>query len=50
MRAQRADIAVNFAGQGLGLIHEVKTAAEVLQDLVRGAERALREAPTRTLR
>jgi NAD(P)H-dependent flavin oxidoreductase YrpB (nitropropane dioxygenase family) len=50
MRAQRGDIAVNFAGQGLGLIHEVKGAAEVLHDLVSGTERALLEAPRSALR
>ena len=33
-----------FAGQVIGTIREVKPAAEVLQDLVREAEEALRAA------
>lgn len=41
MRAARGDVAPGFAGQGLGLIRQVRSAAEVLEDLVKGAERAL---------
>ncbi len=39
--AKRKDIAPGFAGQALGLIHAVRPAAAVLNDLVSGAERAL---------
>jgi NAD(P)H-dependent flavin oxidoreductase YrpB (nitropropane dioxygenase family) len=42
--AQRADIAPGFAGQGIGMITSIRPAAEVLRDLVAGAERALRGA------
>ena len=40
-RAGRKDIAPGFAGQGVGLIREVRSAAFVLEDLVAGAERVL---------
>ncbi len=40
-KAGRKDIAPGFAGQGVGLVHEVRSAADVLADLVRGAEQAL---------
>ncbi len=50
MRANRADIAPGFAGQALGLIHQVRSAAEVLRDLVTGAERALNAGPSFTAR
>jgi nitronate monooxygenase len=43
-RAKRADILPGFAGQGIGAIREIRPAAEVLRDLVSGAERALKEA------
>jgi NAD(P)H-dependent flavin oxidoreductase YrpB (nitropropane dioxygenase family) len=43
-QAQRADIAPGFAGQGIGMITAIRPAAEVLRDLVAGAERALRAA------
>jgi len=36
------------AGQGMGLIHGVKPAGEVLQDIVREAENVLASAPFRT--
>jgi NAD(P)H-dependent flavin oxidoreductase YrpB (nitropropane dioxygenase family) len=39
--AERQDIWPGFAGQGLGMIHSVRPAANVLQDIVDGAERAL---------
>ena len=39
--AERADIHAGFCGQGLGLIHGVRTAAEVLRDLASEAERCL---------
>lgn len=41
VRARRKDILPGFAGQGIGLIHAVRPAAEVMRDLVVGAERAL---------
>lgn len=40
-RAGRKDIAPGIAGQGVGLIREVRSAAFVLEDLVAGAERVL---------
>ena len=42
--AGRADVAPGFAGQGIGMISSIRPAAEVLHDLVAGAERALRGA------
>ena len=42
--AERADLAPGFAGQGIGMIDAIRPAAEVLRDLVAGAERALRGA------
>jgi NAD(P)H-dependent flavin oxidoreductase YrpB (nitropropane dioxygenase family) len=39
--AERADVAPGFAGQGIGMIHAIRPAAEVLRELVAGAERAL---------
>ena len=47
-RAARGDIAPGFAGQAMGLIQEVRSAAEVLQGIVKGAERVLEGAPTFT--
>lgn len=41
IQARRKDILPGFAGQGLGLIHSVRPAAEVMRDLVAEAERAL---------
>jgi nitronate monooxygenase len=41
LAAGRADVWPGFAGQGLGMIHAVRPAAEVLADIVAGAERAL---------
>ncbi|MFQ5699068.1 MAG: NAD(P)H-dependent flavin oxidoreductase, partial [Myxococcota bacterium] len=38
------DLVPGFAGQGLGMIHEIRRAADVLQDLVQGAEKALSDA------
>ena len=43
-RAERGDIAPGFAGQGIGMIRGLRPAAEVLLDLVRGAEEALGRA------
>lgn len=40
----RADVWGGFAGQGLGMIHSVRPAAEVLDDIVAGAERELARA------
>jgi nitronate monooxygenase len=42
--ARRGDIVPGFAGQGIGMIHKVRPAKEVLEDLVAGAERALADA------
>lgn len=42
--ARRADIVPGFAGQGIGMIHEVRPAADVLRDLAAGAEAALNGA------
>ena len=44
IKAQRKDIMPGFAGQGIGLIHSIRPAAEVMRDLVDGAERALADA------
>lgn len=41
---KRKDIAPGFAGQGMGLIHRVKPAAEVMADLVQSAESSLSRA------
>lgn len=41
---KRKDIAPGFAGQGMGLIHKVRPAAEVMADLVNSAEGALARA------
>ena len=41
VKAKRADILPGFAGQGVGGIHEIRPAAQVLRDLVREAEEAL---------
>jgi nitronate monooxygenase len=43
--AGRADVWGGFAGQGLGMVRAVRPAAEVLRDIVEGAERALERAP-----
>lgn len=43
-RQERGDIAPGFAGQGIGMIQELRSAAEVLADLVRGAEETLGHA------
>jgi nitronate monooxygenase len=42
--AKRSDISPGFAGQALGLIHAVRPAADVFQDLVTDAERVLARA------
>jgi NAD(P)H-dependent flavin oxidoreductase YrpB (nitropropane dioxygenase family) len=41
---KRKDIAPGFAGQGMGLIHKVRPAAEVMADLVKSAEISLGRA------
>lgn len=46
LAAGRADVWGGFAGQGLGMIHAVRPAAEVLRDIVAGAERELARART----
>ena len=43
--AGRADVWGGFAGQGLGMVRAVRPAAEVLRDIVEGAERAVERAP-----
>ena len=44
LQAERADIWPGFAGQGLGMIREVRPAAAVLADIVANTERRLAEA------
>ena len=44
MAARRADIVPGFAGQGIGMIQAVRPAAEVLHEIVAGAQRALKHA------
>jgi NAD(P)H-dependent flavin oxidoreductase YrpB (nitropropane dioxygenase family) len=44
LAAGRADVWGGYAGQGLGLIRGVRPAAEVMRDLVAGAERELARA------
>jgi NAD(P)H-dependent flavin oxidoreductase YrpB (nitropropane dioxygenase family) len=46
LAAGRADIWGGFAGQGLGLVRAVRPAAEVMADLVAGAERELARGQT----
>lgn len=46
--AKRKDIAPGIAGQGLGMIKAVRPAADVLRDLVAGAETALKSAAARS--
>ena len=41
IKAQRKDVIPGFAGQGIGLIHSIRPAAEVMRELVEGAEVAL---------
>ena len=41
LAAERQDIWPGFAGQGLGMIRAVRPAADVLRDIVDGAERTL---------
>ena len=41
IKAQRKDVIPGFAGQGIGLIHSIRPAAEVMRELVEGAETAL---------
>ncbi len=43
--AERPDIFAGFCGQGLGMIHGVRGASEVLGELASDAERCLRSAP-----
>ncbi len=42
--AERGDISPGFAGQGIGMIHGIQPAADVLAQLVEGAEKALAQA------
>lgn len=41
---ERQDIAPGFAGQGIGMIQSVRPAAEVMVDLIQGAEKVLQSA------
>jgi NAD(P)H-dependent flavin oxidoreductase YrpB (nitropropane dioxygenase family) len=43
-RERRADLMAGFAGQGVGMIERIRPAAEVMQELVQGAEQALASA------
>ena len=45
MQQKRGDIAPGFAGQGIGMIDAVRPAAEILREIVEGAERTLERAP-----
>ncbi|MBV1796846.1 nitronate monooxygenase family protein [Siccirubricoccus sp. G192] len=44
LAAGRADVWGGFAGQGLGMIHALRPAAAVLQEIAAGAERELQRA------
>jgi nitronate monooxygenase len=44
--AQRADVDPGIAGQGVGLVRGIRPAAEVLREIARDAEQALRRAGT----
>ena len=44
LAAERKDIWPGFAGQGLGMIHAVRPAADVLHDIVHAAEQTLEQA------
>jgi NAD(P)H-dependent flavin oxidoreductase YrpB (nitropropane dioxygenase family) len=46
MVAKRADIMPGFAGQGIGMISQIRPAADVLHDLVKGTDEALARAGT----
>jgi len=46
VKKKRGDILPGFAGQGVGAIREIRPAAEVLQEIVAGAEKALSRAPS----
>ncbi len=50
LAAGRADIWPGFAGQGLGMIRELRPAADVLRDIAAGAEHALAKAVPRFCR
>jgi NAD(P)H-dependent flavin oxidoreductase YrpB (nitropropane dioxygenase family) len=45
--ARRADIVPGFAGQGIGMIQAVRPAADVLREIVAGAQAALKNAEGR---
>jgi NAD(P)H-dependent flavin oxidoreductase YrpB (nitropropane dioxygenase family) len=45
-QAERADVNPGIAGQGVGLVHEIRPAAEVLREIVEEATRALQRAST----
>jgi uncharacterized UPF0146 family protein len=44
IQAERKDVIPGFAGQGIGLIDSIRPAAEVMKDLVDGAEKAFSSA------
>ena len=41
LAAGRADVWPGFAGQGLGMVRQIRPAGDVLRDIAAGAERAL---------
>ncbi len=43
--ARRGDIVPGFAGQGIGMIHSIRPAADVLRQIVADAQAALKKAP-----
>jgi NAD(P)H-dependent flavin oxidoreductase YrpB (nitropropane dioxygenase family) len=43
--ARRGDIVPGFAGQGIGMIHAIRPAGEVLRQIVADAQAALKRAP-----
>jgi nitronate monooxygenase len=45
LAAGRADVWGGFAGQGLGMIRTIRSAAEVLAEIISGAERELARVP-----
>jgi NAD(P)H-dependent flavin oxidoreductase YrpB (nitropropane dioxygenase family) len=46
VKQKRGDILPGFAGQGVGAIRDIRPAAEVMRELVAGAEEALSRAPS----
>jgi NAD(P)H-dependent flavin oxidoreductase YrpB (nitropropane dioxygenase family) len=44
VKAERKDVIPGFAGQGIGLIHSIRPAADVMREIVEDAEFALARA------